>query len=116
MTLPVLELLPDRAAYRATQRGRALRTRFDGSQGRYRRDYDGPAVVRAQWTIDEQDYDRLVHFYISVLKNGALPFSIDLIVEDGTPETQTARIVPDSFRLRSVAGKTFTLAADLEVL
>ena len=116
MTLPVLEILPEKARYRVTPASRSLRTRFDGSQGRYRRDYDAAPLVSAEWLLDAPQYDTLVGFYRDTLKNGALAFSIDLIIEDGTPETHTVRVVPGSFTLGGIAGEQFTVRATLEVL
>ena len=116
MTLPVLEILPDTARYRARPAGRALRTRFDGAQSRYRRTYDGPPEVSVQWTLNAPQYDSIVDFYRTSLQNGSLPFTMDLIIEDGTPETHTARIVPGSFRLSGIAGTTYTVTAGLEVV
>ena len=116
MTLPVLEILPDKARYRARPRGRAITSRYDGSQGRYRRDYDGPAEVAVQWSANAAQYGELVGLYRDTLRNGSLPFTMDLVVEDGTPETQTVRFVPGSFRLSGIAGNQYTLTANLEVV
>ena len=116
MTLPVLELLPERAGYRTRPKGRVLRATYNGAQGRYRRTYDGPGEVRVQWALDAPQYDTIVGFYRDTLKNGALPFSIDLVMEDSTPETHTARIIPGTFRLRSIEGEEFTVTARLELV
>lgn len=72
-------------------------------------------AVLVQWTLDPHECDYLFAVNRFSESNGHPPFLIDLITKSGTPEEHIACILPGSFSLKSVSGKTFVVSCTLEV-
>lgn len=111
-----LSITPDEAGYSAATGEETLRVQLDGGAGRYRRDILGASSsVEVQWTIGPTEYAYLKTFSRVATAQGALPFLIDLILDEPFPVEHEARIIPGSFSLASVQGMTYTVRASLEV-
>lgn len=109
-------LAPDNSAYTAEYGEEVVRSALDGGAGRYRSDIlNSSTMVGVQWITDREGYDYLMAFYRTITKRGALPFTIDLIINDSELFEHTVHIVPGSFKLTGQKGLSHTVAATLEV-
>jgi hypothetical protein len=115
MALPKVEIPPDQDNFSLTDEADVLTVRLDGGASRYRLDKTGSTSrCTVQWTTDRDGYTYLRGFYRTV-KNGALPFLIDLYYDESILTEHQAYFIPGSFKLARQYGYTFVVAAELEV-
>jgi hypothetical protein len=106
-------LTPDTDSYTVTRNSGVVPLPVEGAPRCRRDQLDTSSIVTVTWTIDSpSDYQYIVAFY--KYTRGS-EFGIDLIV-NGTIETVLARIVPESFELKSITGLTYVFGATLEIL
>lgn len=112
------DIPPDQNGYGATLAPNSISTPVENGAAKYRQIYvGGSSDVRVQWTLDQDEYFNLVALVETVLCDGVLPFTLDLILRTGVPlRTYTVYIRPGTFRLRSQRGLTYVVVATLEVL
>jgi len=111
-----LVLLPSSTRYAADNGKGALYTELDGGAGRLRRDFDTPnAEATLQWELRQSAYEYIQVFFRHSTKNGALPFLLDLVLDDAFLTEYTCRFKPDTFKLTRVKGLTHTVQAKVEV-
>lgn len=118
MALPYLSLQPHSPNYTADIAvGAVVFVKLDGGAGRYRRDYIGAtSTIAVEWILDPDEYNDLYNFFHNILFSGALPFTIPLIFESSTVSLYQAHFVPDTFKLVSQIGLSYTVQASLEVV
>lgn len=113
---PVLQLLPDRANYAATDAGESISKDADGGLNRSRRDLSGStSLVDVTWTLKSSDYATLAAFYLARTSAIDGTFQIDLVIDQPELTTHLAKFMPGTFVLNGQAGDTFTAQAQLEV-
>jgi len=112
-----LMLRPDADGYQAQDGTTVLRTALAGGAGRYRRDKLGATkMVTVKWTMNPVQYEYWRAFFVTATKEGALPFTCDLVSEDGRgPVEHTCSFIPGSVGMPSQQGFTYVQAATLEV-
>lgn len=116
MTLSKLNLLPDNSSYSVTDGKEVVSVQLDGGAGRYRRDILGASsAVSVQWVCDRTEYRYLRTFYSALVGKGAIPFLIDLILDDPLPVEHKAYFVPGSMVLTGQMGMSYYVSANLEV-
>lgn len=114
--LTKLILPPNNSSYSVTDGKEVVSVALDGGAGRYRRDIIGASsAVSVQWVCDRGEYEYLRAFYRSLLGKGALPFLIDLILDDPLPVEHKAYFVPGSMVLTGQRGLSYYVSAQLEV-
>jgi hypothetical protein len=112
-----LELPVDARNYTGVFGSPVISTQLDGGAPRIRQDKLGSVhIIDVAWFVGPDDYKYLMAFYRTGTSQGALPFTIDLVIDDSVPQEYTATFVPQSFKLESVEGLTFTVRAQLAVL
>jgi hypothetical protein len=117
MALPILLLPPDQASYAFTPVASSVATQLDGGASRFRADQLGAAIVfTVQWTLDAFNYAYLLAFFRTAITYGSDPFSLDLILDSGVPQTYTCHFMPGTFNLVSQSGNTYIVGATLEIL
>jgi hypothetical protein len=117
MPLPKLTLPPDQAQYAAKQYPTSVSTKLDGGASRFRADELGAAfLLDVQWTMSAANFLYLNAFYRTAVNNGADPFQIDLLIDDGIMRTYTAHFLPGTYGLIQQEGETFTVSAQIEVI
>lgn len=110
-----LILPPDQSSYSVVDGEENLRQILDGGLGRYRRDVIGASsTVNCQWTVDRNNYQYLRSFY-NIITESASPFLIDLYIDAPYLTEHTAYFIPNTMRLSSQSGLTFTLTCQIEV-
>ena len=115
--MPVMPIPPDQESYAFQQYPTSVSTRLDGGASRFRNDLLGAAFeLDVQWTVDANDFLYLNAFYRTAINNGADPFSIDLLLDDGQMRTYTAHFLPGTYGLREQKGKTFVVGGKIEVI
>lgn len=113
--LPKLAIPPDQDSYEAAPGSEVLSVKLDGGVSRSRRDFIGAAAgFRVQWTLTPTEYQYLDSFFKHI-KNGSLPFLIDLILDGPVMLEYTAKFVPGSYKLAKQSGLTYIVSAELEV-
>ena len=93
-----------------------LRVKLDGGRGRYRKDiFQSSSMLNVSWICDREQYQYLVAFYRTATMRGALPFTIDLIIDDMDLKEYEANFMPGTFTLTSQRGLSYTVSATIEV-
>lgn len=116
MALNKLSLKPDNSAYSVVDGKSVIATQLDGGAMRYRRNIVGAtSKVSCTWIIGPQDYKYLRAFYRSIVANGALPFMVDLLLDEPALVEHKAYFVPDTMTLNSQKGLQYNVSATLEV-
>jgi hypothetical protein len=112
-----LMLTPDADGYSSKDGNEVIATALDGGRSRFRRDKVGaPKTVSVKWTLNPAQYQYWRAFFVTVTKKGTLPFTCDLLSEDGgTPSEHECSFVPDSVNLPAQQGLTYVQQAVLEV-
>lgn len=115
MPLPRLEIVPDQTGYSVEEPSDTVRiATAGGSSANYRDMIGASSLVSITWICDPDEYEELVEFYKVTLKKGALPFLIDLVIDEPFPSEYEATFIPNTFTLSSVKGLTYTVTAQLE--
>lgn len=112
-----LSIAPDKASYVVTDGTQVDMQQLEGGSGAYRADIlNSSSQVSVQWSVDGLGYEYLRAFYRTITQHGALPFTIDLILDKPFLTTHTAHFVPGtSLGPAQIQGETYTVSATLEV-
>lgn len=111
-------LPPEQASYSVQDGEETIRVALDGGAGRFRRDIlDATSRVRCTWLLTVAGYEYMRAFYKTATKSCSLPFLIDLQMDqvDGLTE-HTVHFIPGTMKLTKVAGLSYVVEADLEVV
>jgi len=110
-------LTPENSSYSVEKSiEETMRAQLEGGAGRYRADILGASnLVNCSWILDGTQFTYFEAFYRSVAGNGALPFTIDLIINDAELREYTARFVPKTKKLTAQKGLAYYVSAQLEV-
>ena len=117
MTLTKCNLAPEKQSYTHQDGNEIVSVNLDGGLSRTRRDKINSAmIVGVQWSCDKFTYNYMRSFYRGVTESGALPFLIDLLVDDACALTEVeAKFVTGTFRLASHSGANYIITANLEI-
>jgi hypothetical protein len=117
LTLSRIRVTPIQSAYSVQLPVGTLSVKHEGSKSRFRADVEANAsFVNCVWQLDKSGYEYLRAFYRTTLKNGHLPFTIDLLIDEDDLINRKARFVPGTFKLESVMmPDLFIVSANLEV-
>jgi hypothetical protein len=77
--------------------------------------YNTPSRVSVSWNVGAADYNYLVAFYFTAIREGALPFLMDVVLDDPLVRQLQAMLVPGSFVFDGVNGMTYRVRAEVEV-
>lgn len=108
---------PDRNSYNFLDGEEVLSVALDGGASKFRSDVLNSNIrVSVQWTLNPTSYNYFRAFYNTIIAKGALPFLIDLYIDNPFELTEhEAHFVPGTFGLRSQSGQAFVIAATLEI-
>ena len=107
-----LNLPPDQASYGFGDTDEVISQKLDGGLSRNRVDIlNATKVLTCQWTVGSDNYRYLRAFYNV---NKAIPFLIDLYMDEPVLTEHEAQFVADSFRLNSQQGLTFVVSCQIE--
>ena len=110
-------ILPERSSYAVTDGTTFLQTKLDGGASRFRRDkLDVARIVDISWMFDPNEYLYFTAFYNTVLADGSLPFTLDLILDHPYAEEHEAHFVQDTKKLSGQSGLRYNVTCQLEVL
>ena len=116
MALRKLELAPDQEGYTAKDGESVLSAELNGGASRYRRDIlNANSFLNVKWTLGPDEFSTLKNFFLYVTDGGALPFLIDLYMDEEVLTEHTARFMPSSFGIISQQGLRWVVGAQLEV-
>lgn len=117
MPLTKCNLAPEKQGYTHQDGNEVISVALDGGLSRTRKDKINAAMtVSVQWSCDKITYNYMRSFYRGVTESGALPFLIDLLIDDACTLTEVeARFVPGTFRLASHSGINYIITATLEI-
>ena len=73
------------------------------------------AYVTLIWVLSLDEYENLIETYEVELKNGSLPFLIDLIVDAAELTEVQALFMPEMLKLDGLVGDQYQVSAQLEV-
>ena len=108
-----LAVSPERAGYSAIPTAPVLSTKLDGGLPRLRKTHIGvSSPVTAQWSCDPAAYNYLMAFY-RLTDYGSQPFQVSMLLDTADLQVYTVTIEPNTFRLISQAGLTYTIGATL---
>lgn len=112
-----LILTPDAEGYTSVDGNEVIGGPLAGGAGRYRRDKIGTnKIVTVTWTMNREEYQYWRAFFVTGTQNGSLPFTCDLLSEDGMgPVEHTCQFIPGSVSLPAQSGLTYVQQATLEV-
>jgi hypothetical protein len=117
MSLSELLLVVDKESYNVKPGNNVLSTKLEGGASRTRLDKIGAThSVNVQWKTNRKGYTYLMAFYRTTIKQGSLPFLIDLLVDSDIAEQYEAKIEPGTLTLASHTGETYIVTATLEVV
>ena len=109
-------LPPDNSAYSVTDGKEVVATQLDGGVARYRKDIVGAtSTVNVSWILGRDEYKYLRSFYRGITSKGALPFLIDLILDEFELTEHKVYFIPGSMQLTGQKGLTYWVSAQLEV-
>lgn len=97
--LPKLEfggvaLVPERDSYRVENPFGVRISNIEGGFSRSASDHmGGPAIVRARYFLNADEYQYFQDFYYGVILEGALSFAADLVIANNALETHACKIV-----------------------
>ncbi len=117
-SLPKLILKPRVVSHAVDLPNGVISTKLPGGLSRTRVDIlGGPSYVPVTWVLDsKKKFDYLMGFYISILKEGALPFLINMPVLSSECKWVECRFIPRSFKHTSSDGVLRSISAKVEVL
>lgn len=116
MALTKCVLCPAQAGYSATDGEEVISTILDGGASRTRRDIIGAtSKITATWVCNPRKFRYMRAFYRAITLSGALPFTIDLILDSSSITEHEAKFIPGSMRTSSKDGEVFVVEAELEV-
>lgn len=116
MTMTKFIIPPDNSAYSVTDGKEVVATQLDGGAARYRRDIIGAtSTVNVSWILNESGYKYLRSFYRGITGKGAMPFLIDLILDEFELTEHKVYFIPGSMQLTAQKGLTYWASAQLEV-
>jgi hypothetical protein len=117
MTTPTLIVLPTLAAYSTKPANNIIEIKLDGGLSRRRLDQLNAArTVNVQWILQATDYQYFMTFYKTTISNGALPFYLDLKIDDNSMTQCLCYFMADSLSIEAITHNTFKINASLEVL
>jgi hypothetical protein len=92
---------PDMDGYAVTEGVEVNRAKFTGMPGAYAHEKFGAVrTLSVSWTLNSDQYSYWRAFFVTILRNGTLPFLCDLLNEDGqTSGEYTCLFVPGSVTL-----------------
>lgn len=115
MALPKLLLAPDQGGFSFDDAEDTISTKLDGGRSRVRRDIlGGVAKVNLTWSMKRSEFQYLRAFFNTTLKEGSLPFLLDLYMDTGELTEHECVFLPGTFGLRSVRGFSFTVSGTIE--
>jgi hypothetical protein len=108
---------PTIAGYSVKPGPEVVATILDGGRPRLRKDIlNASQRVNCSWILNREQYNYVMAFFGGVTVAGALPFTIDLVINTAAKATYTASFVPNSFQLNSKAGdNVYLVSAELDV-
>jgi len=107
---------PEQTGYGVQFGEETKRTQLEGGAGRYRQDIlNSSTMVNVKWLLHPDEYEYLQAFYRTITKHGALPFTIDLIIDTPDLVEYTVHFIPGSIQLSSQSGQGYGVDAQLEV-
>jgi hypothetical protein len=112
-----LMLTPIASGYAATPGNEVASVTLDGGASRSRRIQLGAhSIVNVSWVTGEDGYRYLTAFFNTITGKGALPFLMDLLLDNPSLTTHICKFVPNTFKpISSVTARRFTASAQLEV-
>lgn len=117
MPLPHLLLTPDADSYSQDEGAEVLAVSLGSGATLSRRDkVNAVRVVNARWSMSREAYRYFRAFYRTTLREGLLPFTCDLLSEDGGGAVaHQCNFIPGSVSMPSQNGLTYIQTATLEV-
>lgn len=110
-----LQLLPDSSSYNVKFGEGNISTRLSGGASRVRKDtVDNVHSINVGFNLNKEQYQYIMAFYRHITKRGALPFLMDLITDEGSPQTHKVQIVPNTFQLSEQAGHRYGISFTVE--
>lgn len=110
-----LQLLPDSSSYNVKFGEGNIATRLSGGASRVRKDtVDNVHSINVGFNLNKEQYQYIMAFYRHITKRGALPFLMDLITDEGSPQTHKVQIVPNTFQLSEQAGHRYGISFTVE--
>lgn len=118
MSLTKFLLPPNQASYSVTDGQESVSTKLDGGAARYRKDIlDATSAVKGTWLLTPAKFEYFRAFYKTVTRSASLPFLIDLILDEADNLVEhTAYFVPGTMKISGVAGLSYSIEADMEVV
>lgn len=108
---------PDNSQYTVADGKEVIATQLDGGAARYRQDIIGAtSTVTVTWILGRDEYLYLRSFYRGITGKGAVPFLIDLILDDYELTEHKAYFIPGTMQLTQQKGLTHWVSAQLEVM
>lgn len=115
--LQVMGLTPSSAGYTAQRGDELLIAKPGAGAAGIRAGLEREAAsIRVGWVTDARGYAYLLAFYFTGIRECALPFRIDLVLDRSEATEYVAVMVPGSFSLDNVSGNKFSVSADIEVV
>jgi hypothetical protein len=107
---------PDNSSYNVTDGDSVVSVKLDGGASRYRSDKLGAtSAVDVVWIVDKSGFEYLRAFYRGASISGALPFTIDLILDSADVTEHKSYFKQGTFKLVEQRGLSYTVSASLEV-
>lgn len=108
---------PDRDGYSVADGEETLSVQLAGGFSKYRKDISkSSSKLTASWTLNKMGYNYFRSFYKVFTNSGTDSFLMDLFIDDPFELTEhECHFIPNTVKLVSQKGESFTVSANLEV-
>lgn len=114
--VPFLPFIPDKSSYVYNINRDVVEVELDGGLARRRRDIAGSASrIECTWFLLPGEYQYFMAFYRSQLKRGAIPFLIELLLEQPYLEEIKASFRANTLSVKQI-GLSYEVSAELEAV
>jgi hypothetical protein len=115
--LPVMALTPSTSGYSVSRGDTVLSARPGMGPSAQRLDYfNTPSTLAVHWNVGPADFNYLCAFYWTAIREGALPFLIEAVLDHPDPRQLAAKMIPGSFALSGLSGMTYSVDAQVDVV
>lgn len=90
---------------------------LEGGLSRRRADViNAASKAKVSWSFDRAEFDYFRAFFDTATMKGALPFTLDLVVDKHYRQEYVCAFIEDTLELSEVSGHSYRVTAELEVI
>lgn len=111
-----LPFKPEQSGYAATHPRQVIQVELDGGAPRTKLDIVGAtARARANWVLNQQQYNEFMQFVNVHAQRGALPLLMDLVLDFWAATQYKCWIIPGTIRTSNPRGLSYQVSMEMHV-